>query len=53
MVRFKIDSNSAILPFYQLIQEIKWGILSGQIENGDRLPSIREMTLKLNPNTVA
>ena len=55
MVRFKIDSNSAIPPYYQLIQEIKWEIFSGQIEDGDRLPSIREMakTLKLNPNTVA
>lgn len=55
MVRFKIDTNSAIPSYYQLIQEIKWGILSGQIEDGDRLPSIRKMakTLKLNPNTVA
>ena len=55
MVRFKIDTNSAIPSYYQLIQEIKWGILSGQIENGERLPSIREMakTSQLNPNTVA
>ena len=55
MVRFKIDTNSAIPSYYQLIQEIKWGILSGQIDDGTRLPSIREMakTLKLNPNTVA
>ncbi len=54
-MRFKINSNSAIPPYYQLLQEIKWEILSGQIEDGDRLPSIREMakTLKLNPNTVA
>lgn len=52
---FKIDPNSAIPPYYQLMHEIKWGILSGHIENGKRLPSIREMakTLKLNPNTVA
>ena len=55
MVRFKIDPNSAVPPYYQLVQEIKWGILSGRVENGDRLPSIREMakTLRLNPNTVA
>ena len=55
MARFKIDLNSAVPSYYQLIQEIKWEILSGQIENGDRLPPIREMakTLKLNPNTVA
>lgn len=55
MVRFKIDPNSAVPPYYQLVQEIKWEILSGQIEDGDRLPSIREMakTLQLNPNTVA
>jgi len=54
-VRFKIDPNSAVPPYYQLVQEIKWGILSGRVENGDRLPSIREMakTLRLNPNTVA
>ena len=55
MVRFKIDPNSAVPSYYQLVQEIKWEILSGQIEDGDRLPSIREMakTLQLNPNTVA
>lgn len=54
-MRFKIDPNSAVPPYYQLVQEIKWGILSGRVENGDRLPSIREMakTLRLNPNTVA
>ena len=54
-MRFKIDPISGIPPYYQLLQEIKLGILSGQIEDGDRLPSIREMakTLKLNPNTVA
>lgn len=55
MIRFSIDSSSSVPVFQQVIQAIKLEILSGRLQNGDQLPSIRELAkiLKLNPNTVA
>ena len=42
-------------PIYiQIIEQIKLDIISGNISAGERLPSVREIALKLkvNPNTV-
>lgn len=43
-------------PIYiQITQKLKSAILSGQLQPGENIPSIREMasTLNINPNTVA
>jgi len=50
----KIDPKSAIPTYEQIKQAIKMAILSGQLEEGDQLLSLREMALKLNvnPNTI-
>lgn len=43
------------LPIYsQLIQKIKYALVSGELSPGDRLHSVREMALdaKVNPNTM-
>lgn len=43
------------LPIYsQLIQKIKYALVSGELSPGDRLQSVREMALdaKVNPNTM-
>lgn len=45
-----------VTPIYiQLTQKLKSGILSGQLQPGENIPSIREMAsiLHINPNTVA
>lgn len=43
------------LPIYsQLVQKIKYALVSGELSPGDRLQSVREMALdaKVNPNTM-
>lgn len=50
----KIDPKSPVPTYEQIKQAIKMAILSGQLDEGDQLLSLREMALKLhvNPNTV-
>ncbi len=49
-----IDYNSGEPISRQIIAQIKWMIVSGTLQPGDKLPSIRELarTLKINPTTV-
>jgi GntR family transcriptional regulator len=51
----KIDSRSAIPVYEQLRRGIIMRIVSGRLQPGDKLPSIRELAaaLRVNPNTVA
>ena len=55
MTRNKIDFNSSVPVYRQVIQAIKLEMLSGRLQPGNQLPPIRELAkiLKLNPNTVA
>jgi GntR family transcriptional regulator len=55
MTRHKIDFNSSVPVYRQVIQGIKLEMLSGRLQPGNQLPPIRELAkiLKLNPNTVA
>lgn len=55
MIRLTIDNTSPLPVYLQVKQAILLDIMSGRLEDGDRLPSIRELAkiLKLNPNTVA
>ncbi len=49
-----IDIKSGV-PFYrQIIEQIKFGIARGDVEPGDRLPTVRQLAvdLSINPNTV-
>jgi len=53
-VDFLIDAKSGV-PFYrQIIEQVKFGIARGELEAGDRLPTVRQLavTLSINPNTV-
>jgi len=49
-----IDYNSGEPISRQIIAQIKWMIVSGRLQPGEKLPSIRELarTLKINPTTV-
>jgi GntR family transcriptional regulator len=54
-MHFSLDSASGV-PFYrQIIRWIEHAILSGRLQPGDRLPTIRALAveLKINPNTIA
>jgi len=51
-MKFEFDNN---IPIYiQLVEQLKIYIISGKINPGDRLPSVRELALqtKVNPNTM-
>lgn len=50
----KVDVKSALPVYEQIKRAIKLVILSGRLEEGDQLMSIRELALKLqiNPNTI-
>ena len=50
----QIDYNSGEPISRQVIAQIKWMIVSGKLQSGDKLPSIRELArmLKINPTTV-
>jgi GntR family transcriptional regulator len=49
-----IDTKSALPVYEQVKRAVKLAILAGQLKNGDRLMSLRELALKLhiNPNTI-
>jgi len=51
-MKFDFDNN---VPIYiQLVEQLKIYIISGKINPGDRLPSVRDLALqtKVNPNTM-
>lgn len=55
MIKLSISESSSIPLHLQLKQSIIMNILSGKLEAGGKMPSIRSLAkiLKVNPNTVA
>ena len=55
MIQFKLDPKAGS-PFYrQIIDQIKFGIATGNLKTGEQLPTVRALAvdLKVNLNTVA
>jgi GntR family transcriptional regulator len=55
MINFRLDKQSPV-PFYrQIIDMVLAGISAGSILPGEKLPTIREasVNLEVNPNTIA
>jgi len=54
MIPFNIKFEAGIPIYEQLIYAVKKAIVSGQLNTGDRFPSVRALSLelKINPNTV-
>ena len=55
MIQFKLDPKTGS-PFYrQIIDQIKFGIASGNLKTGEQLPTVRSLAvdLRVNLNTVA
>ncbi|MCA9139606.1 MAG: GntR family transcriptional regulator [Planctomycetales bacterium] len=51
-----IQIQSGAVPIYQqIVEQIRFRILSSQLKTGDELPTIRGLaeSLKVNPNTIA
>lgn len=54
MIDFKLDPKSGV-PFYrQIIDQIKYGIVTGKLAIGEQLPTVRFLAvqIKVNLNTV-
>lgn len=51
---FRIDPQSAEPIFEQIIYQVKDGVARGELNEGDKLPSVRELAkeVSVNPNTV-
>lgn len=54
-MNFSLDPANGVPIYRQIIQQIEYGILSGRLGTGDKLPTIRSLAvdLKINPNTIA
>ena len=55
MIDFTLDPKSGI-PFYrQIIDQIRYGIVTGKLKVGEQLPTVRALAveLKVNLNTVS
>ncbi|MBQ8472068.1 MAG: GntR family transcriptional regulator [Bacilli bacterium] len=51
-MNFEFDNNTPI--YIQLVEQLKIYIISGSLKPSERLPSVRDLALKIkvNPNTV-
>jgi DNA-binding transcriptional regulator YhcF (GntR family) len=53
-VLFRIDAQSGVPPYQQLVQQVRQALQVGWLEVGDQLPTVRDAVaqLAINPNTV-
>jgi len=51
---YQIDNQSRQAVYEQIVQQVEKYVLTGVLRGGDKLPSVRglSLTLKVNPNTV-
>ncbi|HET9310232.1 MAG TPA: GntR family transcriptional regulator [Actinomycetota bacterium] len=54
MIGFRLDGRSNVVPYLQLVEQVRRALRTGLLEPGDRLPTVREVaeTVSINPNTV-
>ncbi len=54
-MEIRIDSDSAVPIYMQIVNSIKHQVAIGDLKPGEQLPTVRELAtnLRLNPNTVA
>jgi GntR family transcriptional regulator len=51
---FRLDSQSGLAPYRQLVDQVRLAVRTGLLRDGDQLPSVREVVtqITINPNTV-
>lgn len=52
--RFRLDGNSGVPVYRQIIDQVRGGIALGALRPGDQMPTVRQLAvdLSVNPNTV-
>ena len=55
MIKFLLDYSSGVPVYRQIIDQIRFGISSGQLKLGEQLPTVRALAveLKVNLNTIS
>jgi GntR family transcriptional regulator len=54
MIEFHLDGRSGVSPYHQLVRQVRHALRLGMLEEGDQLPTVKEVVaqLAINPNTV-
>ncbi len=54
MFRFRLDGSTGVPPYLQLVHQVQQSLLLGYLQEGDRLPTVKDVAgdLAINPNTV-
>jgi GntR family transcriptional regulator len=54
MITFRLDTRSNVVPYLQLVEQVRQALRTGLLSPGDRLPTVRDVAtaLAINPNTV-
>ena len=53
MIKFLLDYSSGIPIYRQIIDQIRFGIASGQLKLGEQLPTVRALAVELKVNPVS
>jgi GntR family transcriptional regulator len=54
LIEFHLDSRSGVSPYQQLVQQVRRALRLGLLNEGDQLPTVKDVVARLaiNPNTV-
>jgi GntR family transcriptional regulator len=54
MIEFHLDGRSGVSPYLQLVQQVRRALRLGLLQEGDQLPTVKDVVgeLAINPNTV-
>jgi GntR family transcriptional regulator len=54
MITFHLNKHSGVPPYLQIVQQVKHALRMGILQEGDRLPTVKEVVrmVVINPNTV-
>src|SRR5271170_5946565 len=54
VIEFHLDSRSGVSPYLQVVQQVRQALRLGMLQEGDQLPTVKEVVARLaiNPNTV-
>ena len=54
VIEFRIDPGSGVAPYRQLVQQVRQALRLGLLQEGDQLPTVKEVVgqVAINPNTV-
>src|ERR1039457_3505945 len=52
--QFRLDGASGVPPYLQLVHQVRQSLLLGYLREGDRLPTVKDVSsdMVINPNTV-